>query len=106
MILFCQYWQDLVQVGLLQRQIKCSTNYFDMSLVNQIIEDNLQLFTNPNKKVWQPDELRIAYQIKNLADGTNVVDTGCNSCRRSTVTRARKIVETYLKSQNESNSAT
>ena len=102
MILFCQYWQDLQRVGLLQRQINCMTKYFDMSLVNQIIEDNLSLFTNPNKKVWQPAEMRIAYQIKNLTDGTNVIDTGCNSCRRSTVTRARKIVDAYLKTRDES----
>jgi hypothetical protein len=71
-----------------------------MSLLNQIIEENLALFSNPNKRVWQPEELRIAYQIKNLADGTSVIDTGCSACRRSTVTRARKIVENYLK-ENE-----
>jgi hypothetical protein len=95
-----------VQAGLLQRQIKCLTNYFDMSLVNQIIEDNLHLFTNPNKRVWSADEMRIAYQIKNLTDGTNVIDTGCNSCRRSTVTRTRKIVEGYLKTRDESENPT
>jgi len=101
MILFCQYWQDLQPAGWQQKQINCTTKYFDMSLLNQIIEENLHLFTNPNKKVWQPEEMRIVYQIKNLADGTSVVDTGCNSCRRSTVTRARKIVDAYLKTQNE-----
>lgn len=71
-----------------------------MNLLNQIIQQNLSLFTNTNKRVWSADELLIAYQIKNLADGTNVVDTGCNGCRRSTVTRARKIVEKYLR-ENE-----
>ena len=71
-----------------------------MSLLNQLIQENLSLFTNTNKRVWSAEELKIAYQIKNLADATNVIDTGCNSCRRTTVTRARKIVEKYLR-ENE-----
>ena len=71
-----------------------------MSLLNQLIQENLSLFTNTNKRVWSAEELKIAYQIKNLADATNVIDTGCNSCRRTTVTRARKIVENYLR-ENE-----
>ena len=71
-----------------------------MSLLNQLIQDNLSLFSNTNKRVWSADELAIVYKIKNLADSTNVVDTGCNGCRRSTVTRVRKIVEKYLQ-ENE-----
>lgn len=69
-------------------------------LLDQLIQENLPLFTNPNKRVWLADELRIVYQIKNLADGTNVVDTGCGSCRRSTVTRVRKVVQGYLSETN------
>ena len=54
---------------------------------------------NPNKKTWQPEEMKKVYELVNAHDGTRLVDTGCAMCRRSTVTRARKIAETYLKSQ-------
>ncbi len=63
----------------------------------QLIQDNIAMLTDPKKKVWQPDELFIVYEIVNLHDGTNERDTGCGLCRRSKVSRVRKIVETYIK---------
>lgn len=63
----------------------------------QLIQDNIAMLTDPKKKVWQPDELFIVYEIVNLHDGTNETDTGCGLCRRSKVSRVRKIVETYIK---------
>jgi len=63
----------------------------------QLIQDNIAMLTDPKKKVWQPDELFIVYEIVNLHDGTNEADTGCGMCRRSKVARVRKIVETYIK---------
>jgi hypothetical protein len=50
------------------------------------------LFTNPNKRTFSPHEMAIAYQIMNGHDGTAVIDTGCSSCRRSCLTRVRKII--------------
>jgi hypothetical protein len=50
------------------------------------------LFTNPNKRTYNAQEVSIAYQIMNAHDGTDVKDTGCSSCRRSTFARVRKII--------------
>jgi hypothetical protein len=62
-----------------------------------LIKSNVAILTDPKKKIWDPDELAIVYEIVNLHDGTNEVDTGCGMCRRSKVQRVRKIVETYIK---------
>ena len=63
----------------------------------RLVKDNISFLTDPKKKVWQPDELTIVYEIVNLHDGTNERDSGCGLCRRSKVSRVRKIVETYIK---------
>jgi len=63
----------------------------------ELIVNNLGILNNPAKKNWQPEEMAIVYKIVNGHDGTNLKDTGCGMCRRSTVTRCRRIVETYLK---------
>lgn len=62
-----------------------------------LIKNNISILTDPKKKIWQPDELVIVYEIVNLHDGTNDRDTGCGMCRRSKVARVRNIVETYIK---------
>jgi hypothetical protein len=58
-----------------------------------LISQHGHLFTNPNKRTFSTDELAIAYKIMNLHDGTAVQDTGCHTCRRTALTRVRKIIE-------------
>lgn len=60
--------------------------------LQELIQKYGALFTNPNKRTFSAQEVAIAYQIMNLHDGTDVKDTGCNSCRRSTFARVRKII--------------
>jgi len=62
-----------------------------------LIKNNIAMLTDPKKKIWQPEELTIVYEIVNLHDGTNELDTGCGMCRRSKIARVRNIVETYIK---------
>jgi hypothetical protein len=50
-----------------------------------------------NKKIWQPEEVAVAYVIFNLETGENRVDTGCGSCRRAVVTRVKKLFLQYVK---------
>lgn len=62
-----------------------------MSL-QELIQQYGSLFTNPNKRTYPAAEMAIAYQIMNAHDNTNVQDTGCSSCRRTTLARVRKII--------------
>jgi hypothetical protein len=50
---------------------------------------------NGVKKVWQPEELSIAYQIYNGHYNTNLRDTGCGSCRRSVLAHCHKIATKF-----------
>ncbi len=50
-----------------------------------------------DKKIWQPEEVAVAYVIFNLETGENRVDTGCGSCRRAVVTRVKKLFLQYAK---------
>lgn len=59
----------------------------------ELVAQHGHLFTNPNKRTWSGYEMALAYQIMNTHDNTNVPDTGCASCRRSCLTRVRKIIE-------------
>lgn len=61
-----------------------------------LIKNNLHLFKEA-RRAWNLDELAIAYQIDNLANGTNHKDTGCGMCRRSVITRCRKLYESLPK---------
>lgn len=54
---------------------------------------------NYDKNIWSAEEMEIIYAINNAYDSTNLVDTGCNSCRRHAVARCRNIWETFKKSQ-------
>jgi hypothetical protein len=55
---------------------------------------NIHMFS-PVKRVWQPDEMALAYRIYNGHYGTALRDTGCGSCRRSVLAHCLKIVENY-----------
>ena len=50
-----------------------------------------------DKKIWQPEEVAVAYAIFNLETGENRRDTGCGSCRRAVVTRVKKMFLQYAK---------
>lgn len=56
--------------------------------------DNLHLF-EPFKRVWQPNEMAIAYRVYNGHYGSALRDTGCGSCRRSVLSHCLKIAEKY-----------
>ena len=45
-----------------------------------------------SKKTWSLEELALAYEIDNEANGLNNVDTGCGSCRRAVLTRVFKLI--------------
>lgn len=62
----------------------------------ELIKQNEHLFLQA-RRAWNVDELAIAYQIDNLAHGTNNRDTGCGMCRRSVITRCRKLYESLPK---------
>jgi len=57
-----------------------------------LISAHGHLFTNPNKRTFSAEEMAIAYRIINSHDGSSIIDTGCHSCRRSALTRVRKII--------------
>jgi len=59
----------------------------------ETLRANFHVFSNPNKKIWQPAELKLAYDLKNAADGTKLVDTGCSACRRSVISRVKYLAE-------------
>ena len=53
---------------------------------------NLSTFSY-GKKTWSLEELALAYEIDNEANGLNNKDTGCGSCRRAVITRVFKLIE-------------
>jgi hypothetical protein len=65
-----------------------------MEAWEQELRNNLHLF-EPVKKVWQPDEMAIAYRVYNGHYGTALRDTGCGSCRRSVLAHCLKIADKF-----------
>ena len=65
-----------------------------MELWETILKDNPDLF-KPVKRNWSLSEVKLAYELVNSYTGKNLVDTGCGSCRRSTITRAIKIASEW-----------
>ena len=55
---------------------------------------NIGLFDG-KKRQWQPDEMQIAYRIYNNYYGSNVIDSGCGSCRRSVLAHCYKIAQRF-----------
>ena len=70
-----------------------------MEAWEQELRNNLHLF-EPVKKVWQPDEMAIAYRVYNGHYGTALRDTGCGSCRRSVLAHCLKIADN-IRSENK-----
>ena len=60
----------------------------------EILQEHRDLF-QPVKRNWSPEELTLAYELVNSYTGKNLIDTGCSSCRRSTVGRAIKIAQEW-----------
>ena len=60
----------------------------------ELLSEHHTMF-NGVKKVWQPEELVIAYKIYNGHYGTNLRDTGCGSCRRSVLAHCHKIAQKF-----------
>lgn len=56
------------------------------------LKANLSTFSY-DRKVWSLQELALAYEIDNEANGLNNKDSGCGSCRRAVITRLRKLSE-------------
>ena len=59
------------------------------------LKANLSMFDG-KKNLWQPEELAIAYEIWNGANGEKYgyrVDTGCSDCRRSIVQGCVKLAQ-------------
>jgi hypothetical protein len=62
-----------------------------------LLNDNLHLFKG-EKRVYVPEDLKIAYQIYNGHYGKTLRDTGCGSCRRSVIAHCTKIAEDWRNS--------
>ena len=62
----------------------------------QILQDNPDLFKQV-KRNFTLEEVQLAYRLVNSYTGKNLVDTGCSSCRRSTISRAIKIASEWAK---------
>ena len=60
----------------------------------QILQDHRDLF-QPIKKNWSLEEIALAYELVNSYTGKSIRDTGCGSCRRSTIGRAIKIAQEW-----------
>jgi len=60
------------------------------------IKANIDLFTD-GRRTWSLEELALAYEIDNEANGLNNRDTGCGSCRRAVISRVRKLAERFAK---------
>ena len=55
------------------------------------LKANLSKFTH-DRRTWSGEELALAYEIDNEANGLNNKDTGCGSCRRAVITRVFKLI--------------
>jgi hypothetical protein len=60
----------------------------------EIIRDHGDRFV-PTAKNWNGEDIALAYELVSSYTGRQVVDTGCGSCRRSTIQRAVKIVHEW-----------
>lgn len=60
------------------------------------LKSNLPVFTD-GRRNWTNEELALAYEIDNEANGLNNRDTGCGSCRRAVISRVRKLAERFAK---------
>jgi len=58
------------------------------------LKENLHTFS-PERRTWTPQELALAYEIDNEANGLRNRDTGCGSCRRAVIARVRKLTERF-----------
>jgi hypothetical protein len=56
------------------------------------LQANLSKFT-PERRTWTPEEMALAYEIDNEANGLNNRDTGCGSCRRAVISRVRNLAK-------------
>jgi hypothetical protein len=54
----------------------------------ELIEYGKVYFTG-YKTTWTGKDLETIYRLYNLINGTDKVDTNCNSCRRETITSVR-----------------
>lgn len=55
-----------------------------------ILQENPDLFKQV-KRNWSLEEVALAYELVNSYTGKAIRDTGCGSCRRSTIGKAIKI---------------
>jgi len=62
----------------------------------EALRESAHLFPK-DKKVFQPEELAIAYHIYNLHFGTMKRDVGCGACRRDIITAVKKLAQKYVK---------
>ena len=60
----------------------------------EILMNHSDLF-QPIKKNWSLEEVTLAYELVNSYTGKAIRDTGCGSCRRSTIGRAIKIAKDW-----------
>lgn len=58
------------------------------------LKANLSKFSS-DRRTWTPEELALAYEIDNEANGLRNRDTGCGSCRRAVIARVRKLAERF-----------
>ena len=65
-----------------------------MELWEIILQENPDLFKQV-KRNWSLSKVKLAYKLVNSYTGKNLVDTGCGSCRRSTISRAIKIAQEW-----------
>ena len=60
------------------------------------LKENLATF-NDGRNTWTVQELALAYEIDNEANGLSNRDTGCGSCRRAVIARVRRLAERFSK---------
>ena len=59
-----------------------------------ILQENPDLFKQV-KRNWSLEEVALAYELVNSYTGKAIRDTGCGSCRRSTIGKAIKIAQEW-----------
>lgn len=62
----------------------------------EILQEHPNLFQQV-KKNWSIEEVALAYELVNSYTGKSLRDTGCSSCRRSTIGKAIKIASEWSK---------
>lgn len=58
------------------------------------LKANLSKFSS-DRRTWSNEELALAYEIDNEANGLRNRDSGCGSCRRAVIARVRKLAERF-----------